>query len=233
MHSRIAAKLPAWLLLSLMFVLAGVFTQRPPDTLVLLLQRAGLDQEQVHTVAFPVLFLLALMACFMIVHWLDRKLGGDGLSDRVLRKSNSALTASGYCYNQQVVQGLLSKQAVFTALAVALLVTVAGALLFSAIPLPPAKRWLLGSVAVALVLTLLLALTSITCYTHALQFQWQDEYGKALVRLGSKFDGASFYLLSGSLLLAAALWRPWATYAFGLLFALLLYQYYFFRLRRR
>ena len=62
MHSRIAAKLPAWLLLSLMVVLAGVLIQRPPDTLVSLLQRAGLDQEQVHTVAFPVLFLLALMA---------------------------------------------------------------------------------------------------------------------------------------------------------------------------
>ena len=83
---------------------------------------------------------------------------------------------------------------------------------------------------VALVLTLLLALTSITCYSHALQFQCQQNYGKALVRLGSKFDSASFYLLSGPLLLAAALWRPCATYVFGLLFALLLYRSYFFRL---
>lgn len=227
----IAARLPAWVLLSLLAVLAGVLIQRPPTPWVVQLSAGSLTAEQVAGAVFPLFFLFTLTISFLLIHWLDRRFGGDGLSDRVLRQSESALVHRGYHYDAQVVQGMLTKQAVFTAIAVALLVAVAGALVFGPSTLPSSQRLLLLMVAAALFLTLLFALASITCYNHALQFQWQERYGTALVRVGSKLDIASFYLLSEGLLLAASLWRPWATYGFGFVFALLLYRYYFFPLK--
>lgn len=228
MGARISARLPALILLALLFVLAGVLLQRPPQSLLQLSRMAGLDTQQAHAAAFPALFLAALFLAFVLIHTIDRLLAGDGLSHRILRSEHSAMVSRGYRYDPQVVQGLLTKQAIFTALAMALLVTVAGALLFHTRPMAPERALLLTWVAVGLVLTLLLALTSITCYTHALQFHWQDRYGKGLLRLGSKLDIASFYCLSASLLLAVGLWQPSGTYAFGLFYAILLYRYYFF-----
>lgn len=227
-HS-IAARLSALLLFSAMAVWAGVSVQRPPAALLAWFGRWDLTADQIAYAALPILFLLLLTACFALVHWVDRRFGGDGLTDRVLRASDNALQVRGYRYDLQVVQGLLSKQSIFTALAVALLVAAAGALLSDAFRGADGARLLLGAIILALFLTLLLALTSITCYTHALQFQWQERYGKALVRLGSKFEIGSFYLLSAALLLGLALWQAWATYVFALSFALMLYRYYFFR----
>lgn len=228
---RIRARLAAVVLLSLMGVLAGILWQRQSEAAVALLALAGMQPSDAIHIAGPVLFLVALFAAFAILHWVDRRWGGDGLSDRVLRRDDLALVSRGYRYDPQVTQGLLSKQSIFTAIAVALLIAVVSALV-SDHALLVQKRSVLWAIAVAMVVTLLLAMASITCYTHALQFQWQEHYGAALVRTGSKFDMASFYLLSGSLLLGAALWQAWATYVLGLLYAVLLYWYYFFPLRR-
>ncbi len=129
--------------------------------------------------------------------------------------------------DKSAVRAFMSKQSVFAALSLFLLKAVST-------HLPPVfpkslEQWIYVASAGGFLFTLLTVLAAIQTYSTYVRIQWDEGSSIELLNKGRRFDEASFYALTISLLAVLCAYQPWAALVTLPAFGMLMYRYYFFR----